>query len=127
MEQETIKQGLNIMEQWGPSAIIIFLGAIIQVIYAWNVKKNAVDPTKEQATQILEHADSLKIIRERQHKNVEDIAIMKVYFERTLADFRVELERRVTFHWLEDKLLPKIDDIVTRVTRIEQQLKKRGE
>lgn len=124
MEQQTIKQGLDVLQQFGVMGTIAAGLVLVQIFYAWNVKKNAVDPTKEQDKQ-------LDYLRE----NITKLWEKFDNHEQSIQDSRIEIERRLTRIWAEEKLLPRIDwlsneflqfkgEMSGRLISIEKEMKK---
>lgn len=113
-EQKTLQGGIHMMETFGPYmtlaivfALIILAIVIAFIVYARNVKKNAVDPSIDNKEAI-----------ENNKKEIEELRKKYGLAKDEINGLRVEIERRVPFSWAEDKLIPRIDSIDKSVNKL---------
>lgn len=100
LEQSTLKTGFEVAEQFGPIATLGTLFIVWQIIYSFNVKKNAVDPLKN----VLEEIRRLRASKSELYDKYNALGI--------------EIERRVTHDWNEKKIMPKLDKILNDMTSL---------
>jgi len=110
-EQTTIRALAAVARDWGPLWTIATLFAIYLIaekIYHHRKRSqyNILDKQRDHEIQKL---------RTARGEILHELSEAKLDFEKRIADIRVELEKRTTYTWMEEKVLPRIDKLTTTV------------
>lgn len=103
--QSTMRDAIALGRDWGPlwSCVVLFI--FYQIAQAWHFRKkrtryNEFDKLRDEKIEELQ----------------EKIHEVRLDHAEQFADFRVQLEKRTTFTWMEEKVLPKIDKLAETVS-----------
>ncbi|MCK5581955.1 MAG: hypothetical protein KAJ18_11865 [Candidatus Omnitrophica bacterium] len=113
-EQTTIREAIAVARDWGPLWVTVVGFVIFKIIEKWNFKKkrsqyNVLDTKRD---------DEIQKLRTSRGEILHELSEAKLDFEKRMADIRVQLEKRITFNWMEGKILPKIDTLTETVSKL---------
>lgn len=128
-EQTTIRAGISLFRDWGPLWSCVALYILYQIfekirIYRRRSQYNEADRRRDKEIEklrtargeILQELSEIKIAHEKEiSKTKEGISALKLSYEKRISDVRVELEKRTTYAWMEEKVIPKIDKLTEAV------------
>ena len=110
-EQTTIRELTAIARDWGPLWSIAALFVIYQIAQTIHFKRK-----RSKYNQYDKQRDNeIERLREARGEILKEISDLKLKHSEQMGDFRVELEKRTTYEWFEEKVLPKIDQLTTSV------------
>lgn len=110
-EQTTIRALTAVARDWGPLWSCVALFIIYQIAQHIHFRRKRSTYAKSDQAQDLE----IEKLRTGRENILEDISELRIQHEKELADFRVELEKRTTYTWMEAKVLPRIDQLTATV------------
>ena len=113
-EQHTARDIIAVAKDWGPLWTIAALLLILHIIQAVYLKRkgtkyNETDARRDQEIQTL---------RESKGRILTEINEMKLEHSKQMADFRVELEKRASYNWMETKIIPQMVIMQTTLTEV---------
>lgn len=116
MTEQTTIQGLTeVARDWGPlwtCVALIIIYHILDKIRIARKRSQYNEADKKRDHEI----EKLRIAR---GDMLEKLSALEIQHQKELADFRVELEKRATYTWMEAKVLPKIDKLTDTVAKFE--------
>lgn len=111
LEQKTMQGAISLIDKFGlVGGLAIYLILLTGAFIAWNIvqsrsfKRNAIDPVKENKEEIGKLRDRYGELKDQN------------------SELRVELEKRVTHEYADNKLLPKIDQLGKDVVKLSNTL-----
>lgn len=104
-EQTTIREVIAVAREWGPLWSCVALFVIYQIAQTLHFKRKRLKYDRYDKQRDIEIKSLVKDINDLKLKQAEQ-----------MGDFRVELEKRTTYEWFEEKVLPKIDQLTTSVS-----------
>lgn len=107
MSGSTLKTFLQLLIEWGPYAGLAALWIVYQIIRTMQFKKKLSQYNEADAKRDKE-IEKLRVAR---GEILERLGALELQHQKELADFRVELEKRTTYTWMESKVLPRIDEL----------------
>lgn len=110
-EQTTIRAMMDVARDWGPLWTCVGLYLLHQIIQGWHFKRKRAAYSEADKQRDIEIAT----LRQSKGKMLTDISDLKIEHEKQFSNFRVELEKRTTYNWMESKVLPRIDELTKTV------------